>query len=827
MKHVLIITYSYAPAITPRAFRWAAIAEHWAGQGHHVDIVCAWMPGLPREEILNGVHIYRVGSTVSEVLRSRFGKPDAHPQTGRGKLTKGIISASLLRPASLAKWIHDRTWKKIYWPDYACLWYFPALKKVQQLVLKNRYDNLISVSHPFTGHLVGLGLKKKYPQLRWVVDIGDPFCFLEETPANNHQLYKSLNYSIERNIFRHADAVAVTTEPALEKYAGLFPESAGKIRVIPPLLSLVEDYAIENTRFPGDHKIRLAFIGTLYKTIRNPGFLLLLFEKLLQTHLADRLELHFLGDINNCRDCFKPYKTLLGTRIFLHSPVTHDKALEAMKNADVLVNIGNSTPYQLPSKLVEYASTGKSILNLAKTANDSSTAFLKSYSASLCLLENTTTLDANQLVNLIEFIEYPPQIDRLTLRRRLASFRIEVIAAAYEGLLTIKNRPVVLTTSNYYIPCYKGGGTIRTLANMVDRLGDEFSFKIITRDRDLGDFKPCPGILANCWQQVDKANVLYLSPQHSSLWKIRKVLRATEHDVLYINSFFSIDFTVKPLLLRRLGLIPKVPVILAPRGELSPGALALKGFKKRLFIIAAKLLGLYRGITWQASSEHEEKNIRNRFGDRIPVIIAPDLPPVVRLTHQEPYRRNKIKGFLNVIFLSRIARIKNLDGALKMLKSLQGKIQFNIYGPVEDPDYWAKCREIIDLLPGNIEVRYMGAVSHEHVVSVIKDHDLFFLPTRGENFGHVILEALIAGCPVLTSDQTPWRGLEDKGVGWDVPLDKPEVFQHVLQKCVDMDTQTHRKLSQRARAYGWQCSRAAKSLEQNRTLFLSVVRGVL
>ncbi|MCE2463815.1 MAG: glycosyltransferase, partial [Dehalococcoidia bacterium] len=157
----------------------------------------------------------------------------------------------------------------------------------------------------------------------------------------------------------------------------------------------------------------------------------------------------------------------------------------------------------------------------------------------------------------------------------------------------------------------------------------------------------------------------------------------------------------------------------------------------------------------------------------------------------------KEPGALNLVFLSRVSRMKNLAGALRMLYGLEGKISFDIYGPLEDTAYWAECRKIIRSLPENVAVTYRGAASHEEVGRVMAEHDLFLLPTLGENFGHVIFESLAAGCPVLVSDRTPWRGLEEKGVGWNVPLDEGARFRAILQGCVDIDSETHASLSRR------------------------------
>ncbi|MCD6274277.1 MAG: glycosyltransferase [Deltaproteobacteria bacterium] len=381
------------------------------------------------------------------------------------------------------------------------------------------------------------------------------------------------------------------------------------------------------------------------------------------------------------------------------------------------------------------------------------------------------------------------------------------------------NHIKILTSVGYYLPGYKAGGPIRTLANMVDRLGDEFQFKIVTADRDFENTNPYPGIEVDDWNSVGKADVFYMSPNRRSLSDFKRLLCSTEYDILYLNSFFSPHFTIKPLLLRRLRLIPDRPLIIAPRGEFSLGALGLKSLKKRMYITAAKALGLYKGAAWQASSKHEETDIRQWFGSNARVIIAPNLPLVINAADEPGAVKGKIKGCLKIIFLSRISRKKNLDGALKMLKGLNGKVEFNIYGPIEDKAYWAECLKIISSLPENIEVNYCGSIAHDKVGAVMREHNLFFLPTLGENFGHVILEALCAGCPVLISDQTPWRDLEEKGVGWDLPLSKPEMFQEVLKMCVDMSSEEYMKWSERARRYGLGVTKDDGVVEQNRMLF--------
>lgn len=383
----------------------------------------------------------------------------------------------------------------------------------------------------------------------------------------------------------------------------------------------------------------------------------------------------------------------------------------------------------------------------------------------------------------------------------------------------------ILTFSDYYFPGHKAGGPLRTLYNLVDRIGDGFDFTIVTRDRDLGDKHAYPDVTSGARQMVGKAEVFYLPPRRLSFGGLRRLVNSVEHDVLYLNSFFSPTFTVRLLLLRRLSLIPRRPLVLAPRGEFSAGALALKKTKKRIYIALSKALRMYEGVVWQASSVYEKGDIHRVFGDNVSVVVAPDLPAAVHDAEAPLRRHKKVAGSLKVAFLSRVSPMKNLDSALLFLDGLEGEIQFNIFGPLEDKGYWARCQKVIRRLPQNVQVQYRGVVAHERVVDILAEHDLLLLPTQGENFGHVILEALVAGCPVLVSDRTPWRSLQSRGVGWDFPLEEPERFRSTLRYCVGMRDEEHQTWSQRARTFGLALVQDHAAVQLYEGLFKDAVSG--
>jgi glycosyltransferase involved in cell wall biosynthesis len=383
-------------------------------------------------------------------------------------------------------------------------------------------------------------------------------------------------------------------------------------------------------------------------------------------------------------------------------------------------------------------------------------------------------------------------------------------------------RPEILVLCDYYQPGYKAGGPIRTISGVVEYLMHEFLFRLITRDRDLGETAAYPDISPNAWQVRSAIQIMYLPPIRLTPWALRRLLSSTEYDLLYINSCFSVPFGIVPLLLRRCSLIARRPVIVAPRGELAAGALAIHAFKKRLYIAAAKLLNLYSGVVLQASGAHEASDIRRCLGQQTKVMIAPDL--VMAQEPAETRRVEKKPGELRLLFLGRISRMKNLDGALTILSGVAGAVSFSIYGPLEDAEYWARCQNLVAQLPDNVHVEYFGAVSPDRVSELMAQHDLLFLPTLGENFGHVILEAMAGGCPVLISDRTRWRDLEATGVGWDVPLEDPERFRRILRSCVSMGATEWRNLSERAREYAVQRLNDPDAREKNRAMFLTALR---
>jgi glycosyltransferase involved in cell wall biosynthesis len=370
-----------------------------------------------------------------------------------------------------------------------------------------------------------------------------------------------------------------------------------------------------------------------------------------------------------------------------------------------------------------------------------------------------------------------------------------------------------------YLPGFKSGGPVRTISNLVDKLGDEFEFRIITLDRDLGDNFVYRSVDPRIWNKRGKAHVFYVERGAKGIGKVLSIIKERSCDALYLNSFFSFQFSIFPVLISSIFQFNKT-IILAPRGEFSMAALCSKGLKKRVFLTFAKAMSLYRNVIWHASTEHEAADIRRVIGNDVAVRMAIDLA-ITGVDILPVTRRSSTS--LRIVFISRISPMKNLLGALSLLQRVRQQVRFDVYGPAEDQDYWAECKCVAAALPANVVFKYCGILQPLEVTLTLAKYDLFLLLTLGENYGHVIAEALCAGLPILISDTTPWRNLQQMNLGWDIPLNQPDRFVACIEECSAKPADEYDKWRHDIRQWAIANIGNEAAVEENRQLFSNLV----
>lgn len=381
----------------------------------------------------------------------------------------------------------------------------------------------------------------------------------------------------------------------------------------------------------------------------------------------------------------------------------------------------------------------------------------------------------------------------------------------------------ILCVSDYFLPGFLGGGPVTTLVNMRKQLRGQVTLAILTRDRDLGTHTQYTNIETDQWLETPDGPIYYASPAAFGMRGLRQALASRDFDIVYLNSYFSARASIL-LYIKLRKHVPDRPILIAPRGEFSPGALAVKKYKKLTFLTMVRLLGLYRDVFWHASTPLETQDILRQFPNVAERIhIAPD-PVHAAPPDGPPIARTKDAGQLRIAFISRISPMKNLDGLIRMLETVRAPVVLDIFGPIEDEAYWRQCEVAIAKLPDTIQVSSHGPIAPDAVSGTFVRYDLFAFPTHGENFGHVIFEALRAGTPVLISDQTPWKS-DDRGAVTVIPLQDMTGWRSAIEMAANRTPDEQVSVCTAALAYANRYVDEDGSLQANLNMFRKILQN--
>lgn len=208
-------------------------------------------------------------------------------------------------------------------------------------------------------------------------------------------------------------------------------------------------------------------------------------------------------------------------------------------------------------------------------------------------------------------------------------------------------------------------------------------------------------------------------------------------------------------------------LVFSPHGMLEPWAFRHKAVKKWLAWHIYQRRLLERADLLVVNSHQEYLGVRAR-GLSKPVAVIPNaVDPSgleLRLPRQVHERRR-------VLFLSRIAPVKGLDDLLDAWARLPVGHSYELCiagAPDPGSDYLRRMQAKTAALGLDESVSFVGAVHGPDKWMAYQQADLFVLPSRGENFGIVVAEAMMAGLPVITTTATPWAVLQEQGMGWIV-----------------------------------------------------------
>ncbi|MEO6819235.1 MAG: glycosyltransferase [Ginsengibacter sp.] len=362
----------------------------------------------------------------------------------------------------------------------------------------------------------------------------------------------------------------------------------------------------------------------------------------------------------------------------------------------------------------------------------------------------------------------------------------------------------------WFSPAFRAGGPIQSVDNLVREFTENIHYFIFCGDTDLGG-GALENVKPNDWVQFNShTRVWYSSPDKISDNLVKQV-HAVKPDVLYIIGLFSWHYNIVPLI------FCKGPrKILSTKGMLHPGALSQKKFKKKIFLKLFSLMEYQHKVAFHASDIEEESFIRKNFGEVPTIFVSPNFPhkldflPII----------DKQPGDLKLVSIAIISPMKNILLVIKALQNQTATIQYDIYGPIKDEDYWVECLKEIKQLPSNISVIYNKEIQHHEVNNALVKSQVFILPSKSENFGHAIFEALSAGRPVITSTNTPWNGLETKHAGKNVEIENTIELSDAIQFYAALSQSEFVQWSQASKLYADQAIDINELKKQYELMFL-------
>jgi len=377
----------------------------------------------------------------------------------------------------------------------------------------------------------------------------------------------------------------------------------------------------------------------------------------------------------------------------------------------------------------------------------------------------------------------------------------------------------ILIFYDHFYPAYKAGGPVQSLVNLVRQLNDQYDFYIVCKPHEMNETELLKAVTINEWNNwEDKAHVMYWNYSWDKKSEIKKLIHEIKPAIIYINGLFSLYFNILPLIysIQQQSSLLTYKIVLSSRGMLHTGALSQKKLKKNVFLFLFQFLNWQKKVRWHATDKQETVFIKKQFGESVDVSVAGNFPNLLPVIPSADKKKNEL--ILGTIAL--ISPMKNHLEVLNALMEVKGSVQWHIYGPVKDEAYWEVCKKQIALLPTTVQVHYHNEMPPDRLSKAMEQFQVFIMPSKSENFGHALAEALSAGKPVITTTSTPFNDLEKHKAGYSIELNelKPGLVNSI-QQLIDMNEQAFAELCINAKKYADKQFQIHKLVEQYQSLF--------
>lgn len=379
----------------------------------------------------------------------------------------------------------------------------------------------------------------------------------------------------------------------------------------------------------------------------------------------------------------------------------------------------------------------------------------------------------------------------------------------------------ILIFNGYYIPAKNYGGPLTSIENLINACHDSFEFYVVSLNHDFNSDTPFE-VKINEWIKVGHANVMYLSEGELdySYSGMLHFIKSVNPSVVW---FAGVLVPRKKIIGTFIAKKMHIPVLFSPRGELNEDHVKIKSWKKRPVLALLHMLGIYNNCYFHATGTEEFDGVLKYFKPSKEKVFM--VPNIALIKQPQIGKHAKEKGVLKCYFCSRIHPVKNILFVIEAMSLCKASIQYDIYGPIEDPDYWEKCMNRATEIGDNIRIQHKGYLKREDMPKVVQQYDCLLFATTGENYSHTIAESLANSRPVIISKgTTPWDDVDGKA-GYAISLETPEKFAEKLDYLASLNENDFDKLIQATSDYFDNSPLVNAAIEGHKKMLNAIIEG--
>ncbi|SHG63321.1 hypothetical protein SAMN05421866_1054 [Chryseobacterium oranimense] len=367
-KKILIITYYWPPAGGPGVQRWLKFAKYLPESGWKPVI---YTPENPSYPLLDESLLKDVPQNL-EIIKTKIWEPyqlaeKLNKSNKKFKAGQFDVGKNQSWKSKLSIWVRGN----FFIPDARVFWVKPSVKFLEQYLKENKIDVVVTSGPPHSLHMIGLGLKEKFPNLKWIADFRDPWT--EISYYKHLKLTKSSDRKhrqLESAVFKKADITLATSYTDAENFR---KAGANAVCITNGFDEEAKKQKSEIVKGQKNETFTLSYIGVL-EQLRNPENLWKVLDELIKENkdFANSFTLKFAGRVDDKILQFIENSSLKDHLLNL-GYIAHDKAVEEMANSSLLLitNFPNeSSKGIIPGKIFEYLATGKQIISFGPDEAD-------------------------------------------------------------------------------------------------------------------------------------------------------------------------------------------------------------------------------------------------------------------------------------------------------------------------------------------------------------------------------------------------------------------------------------------------------------------------